>query len=327
MVTIRDAQGNTVTSATDSVTLTLTTGTGVLSGTTTVAAVGGVATFSGLSINLAGTDKVLTAARTGLTSATTAAFIITANTAASISIAAGNAQTATVNTAVTTPPQVLVVDTFGNPVAGVEVIFAVTANNGIITGATDTTDAAGLASVGSWTLDSIAGEDSLTATSGTLTNSPLLFTATGTADTATTISIAEGDGQSTTAGTDVPDPVRVLVVDAFGNPVSGVSVTFTVTSGGGSVTGNVAVSDANGLATLGSWTLGVVPGTNTLDATSGTLTGSPLTFTATGTLDSSTELAVATASGEQSLTAAHSRPTFRAPVGALPTVSRVINIQ
>ena len=81
VVTIQDAAGNTITTATDLITLSLTTGTGTLGGTLSMNAVKGVADFSGkgLNINQAGTDKVLTASATGLTSATTTlALTITA---------------------------------------------------------------------------------------------------------------------------------------------------------------------------------------------------------------------------------------------------------
>jgi hypothetical protein len=83
VVTIEDAYGNTVTTGSDSttnVTLALTTGLGLLSGTTNVTAVGGVAAFPGLSINLEGNNKVLTATAkltVGVKTATTApAFTI-----------------------------------------------------------------------------------------------------------------------------------------------------------------------------------------------------------------------------------------------------------
>ena len=61
VIHILDAAGNLVTGgvdATANVTLSLTSGTGVLSGTKTVAAVGGVATFGGLSVDLSGTKQV-----------------------------------------------------------------------------------------------------------------------------------------------------------------------------------------------------------------------------------------------------------------------------
>jgi hypothetical protein len=75
-VTVQDAQGNTVTTSTASVTLAIGTNpaSGALSGTLTVVAVNGVAAFNGLSINNAGSGYTLTAASTGLASATSNAF-------------------------------------------------------------------------------------------------------------------------------------------------------------------------------------------------------------------------------------------------------------
>ncbi len=62
-VEVRDASGALVTTATEAVTLSIGTnpGTGTLSGTKTVNAVGGVATFSDLSIDKAGTGYALAA--------------------------------------------------------------------------------------------------------------------------------------------------------------------------------------------------------------------------------------------------------------------------
>jgi hypothetical protein len=92
------------------------------------------------------------------------------------------------------------------------------------------------------------------------------------ANSSTTIGAAPG-----TAVAEVPS---VIVRDASNNPLSGVSVTFAVTAGGGSITGGHAVSNASGVATVGSWTLGTAGGTNTLTATTGGL--APITFTAQG---------------------------------------------
>src|SRR5207245_10008679 len=68
-VTALDGQGNTATGFTGNVTVALgaNPGSGTLSGTTTVAAVAGVATFPGLSINKVGTGYTLTASATGAT--------------------------------------------------------------------------------------------------------------------------------------------------------------------------------------------------------------------------------------------------------------------
>ncbi|PYP07464.1 MAG: hypothetical protein DMD59_14705, partial [Gemmatimonadetes bacterium] len=79
-VAARDGAGNT--DATFSGTITVALGTnpsgGTLSGTRSVAAVNGVASFSNLSIDRAGSGYTLTATATGLTGATSASFTITA---------------------------------------------------------------------------------------------------------------------------------------------------------------------------------------------------------------------------------------------------------
>jgi gliding motility-associated-like protein len=98
-----------------------------------------------------------------------------------------------------------------------------------------------------------------------------------------TMAVNAGNSQSAPFGTAVATAPSVIVRDASNNPVANVGVTFSVASGGGSLTGSTAVTDVNGIATVGSWTIGAVPGTNTLTATVDGLTGSPLTFTATGT--------------------------------------------
>jgi len=83
-VTVRDSLGNRVTGATNSVTVAIASGTGTagatLSGTRTVTASAGVASFSSLSINLAGTGYRLVATATGLTPDTSATFAIQACT-------------------------------------------------------------------------------------------------------------------------------------------------------------------------------------------------------------------------------------------------------
>ena len=77
-VTVQDAQGNTVTSSTASITLAISSGTGttsaVLGGTLTRAAVSGVATFDDLTVDTAGSGYTLTATATGLASVTSTAF-------------------------------------------------------------------------------------------------------------------------------------------------------------------------------------------------------------------------------------------------------------
>ena len=94
---------------------------------------------------------------------------------------------------------------------------------------------------------------------------------------------AAGDGQSATVGTAVPLAPAVVVSDVSGTPVPGVPVSFAAAFGGGSVSGASATTGPDGVATVGSWTLGGHAGLNTLTATVGVggVSGNPVTFTAT----------------------------------------------
>jgi len=79
---------------------------------------------------------------------------------------------------------------------------------------------------------------------------------------------------------------KVLLRNALGVPMSGVTVVFSVTQGGGSVTGGTQVTNASGLATVGGWTTGTVAGVNALTAAAILPAGaivlrSPMTFKVT----------------------------------------------
>ncbi len=104
-------------------------------------------------------------------------------------------------------------------------------------------------------------------------------------ETPSNLAIAAGNNQAATAGTTLTTPPAVIVRDANNQPVPNVDITFNVASGGGSATGVNTTTDATGIATLGSWTLGETPGENTLTASGSGLSGSPVTFTATGQLE------------------------------------------
>jgi hypothetical protein len=208
--------------------------------------------------------------------------VINPGPATQMALNAGNGQSATAGSAVSTPPSVIVKDANGYPVSGVDVTFTVASGGGSVTGSPATTNAAGIAAVGSWTLGATAGANTLTATSGSLSGSPVIFTATGSAGPAAQMALNGGDGQSASAGTAVSTPPSVIVEDSNNNPVGGVSVTFTVASGGGSVSGSAATTNAAGIAAAGSWTLGATAGANTLTASADSLSGSLVTFTVTG---------------------------------------------
>src|SRR5205807_2451171 len=124
-----------------------------------------------------------------------------------------------------------------------------------------------------------------------LTGSPVTFTASGTAGAGVRIDKVTAAQTSALAGTAVTTPPSVIVKDANGNPVAQVAVTFAVAPGNGTITGASQTTNASGVATVGSWTLSATAGSNTLTATSGTLSGSPVTFTATGTAGAAATIA------------------------------------
>src|SRR5437016_3367196 len=146
-VTVQDAQTNAVTTATTSITLAIGTnpGSGTLSGTTTVAAVSGVATFSNLSIDKAGTGYMLTASATGLTGATSNAFTINLSVGPAAKVVfTVEPSNAAAGAAITPAVQVTVQDAQGNTVttATTSITLAIGTNPASGTLARTTTSAA-----------------------------------------------------------------------------------------------------------------------------------------------------------------------------------------
>ncbi|MGE0439220.1 MAG: hypothetical protein AB7S39_01935 [Gemmatimonadales bacterium] len=201
------------------------------------------------------------------------------DTTTNLSIQAGDGQTATVGEAVPTPPAIKVVNGSGSGVAGVAVTFAVASGGGSATGTSQTTNAQGIATVGSWTLGTTAGTNSLTATIPG--KSPVNFSATGRAGAVTAAAKSAGDNQTAKARAAVATRPAVSLADQHGNPVVGAAVTFAVTTGGGTVTGAAQTTDAAGVATVGSWVMGPGAGANQLTATIAGSAVAPLVFSAT----------------------------------------------
>ena len=106
---------------------------------------------------------------------------------------------------------------------------------------------------------------------------------------ATNLAAASGSGQTGTVSTALASPFVVRATDGFGNGVSGVPVTWAVAGGGGSLGGVTTITDATGFAQA-TLTLGATPGANTVTATNAGLSGSPVTFSATGSVPASANL-------------------------------------
>ena len=221
--------------------------------------------------------NTLTATVTGLPSVTFDADA-TGGTAVSMQPVSLVTQSGTAGQAAASPPSVVVRDAQGNPVSGVAVNFAVTLGGGTLAGASQTTGANGIATVGSWTFGAVAGANTVVASSTGLPS--VTFNAT-TVGVPTQMVAFAGNNQAAITGNAVATRPAVRVLDANGVGVSGVTVTFQVTSGGGSLTSGTQTTDATGLATVGSWNLGsTVPNTMTASVTQSGVAGNPVVFTA-----------------------------------------------
>ncbi len=123
----------------------------------------------------------------------------------------------------------------------------------------------------------VAGVDSSTGLVTAVANGSTVITATAgdatgaasitVSQVATGLSKAGGDNQEGTVGAALAENPTVVVRDGLENPVPGVTVTFAVTAGGGTVSSATALTDASGEAGV-RWTLGTdVTETQTLTAT------------------------------------------------------------
>lgn len=226
-VTVQTAVGAPVLVAGTSVTLAIGTspGGGTLSGTlTALTNSSGVATFAGLSINKAGVGYTLIATSSGLTSATSAAFTITASAAAKFVITSAPVSGLASASANLGPITVQEQDAFGNAVAtpggGTAVtlssnsagtrVFSLSSGGAAIT---TVTIPAASSSVNFYYGDTKAATPTITA-SGSLTSA----TQTETVTAAAAAQLAFGQQPTNTAkGATIAPPITVLIRDQFGN--------------------------------------------------------------------------------------------------------------
>lgn len=152
---------------------------------------------------------------------------------------------------------VLVTDRFGNPVPQADVAFVVADGGGTVQPALAQTDLDGIARA-VWVLGTVAGVHTVRAELPGV--EPVLFTVTATPGPPATLAREGGNGQASTAGSRLA-PLVVRVTDVYDNPVSGVTVAWSVASGGGSVNPATSITDEAGMA-FTSLTLGPTPGPN-----------------------------------------------------------------
>jgi trimeric autotransporter adhesin len=284
-VAAQDAGGNTVTSYTGTVALAIKAGTGAsgaaLSGCTSTLT-SGVTTFSGCSIDKAGTGYQLTATDATLT-ATSAAFNIAVGSAARLLYTTQPDGNATGGNAFPTQPTVAAQDAGGNTVTSYTGTVALTikpgtgASGAALSGCTSTLTG-GVTTFSGCKIDKAGAGYQLTATDGTLTATSAAFSiAVGPA--AQLAFTTQPDGNAT-AGAAFPTQPKLTVQDAGGNTVTTDSSTValsitpgTPAAGGPGTLSGCSQSEASGVISFSGCAINTAGNGYKLHAIDGSLSG------------------------------------------------------
>ena len=209
---------------------------------------------------------------------------------ASIVLIQGDGQTGRVGEMLPQPIVVEVVDGSGRPVSGATVVIEL--NGAEPEPDTVVTQADGRASVDVQLGPTVGSAEGLAKVVVPENQAAIEvgFTVSAVASSANGLILESGSDQTAPAGTALPQPLVVRVEDAFGNPISGFSITWTPV-GGGSVSETTTVSDAGGHASV-TRTLGSAAGAQSTTAESAGLSGSPVTFLHTATSGSASGLTI-----------------------------------
>ena len=320
-VQVRDANGNLVPTATAAVTVAIGTNPsgGTLSGTKTLNAVAGVATFPGLSIDNAGSGYTLAASAAGLSGATSAAFTITPGAANSLAVSTQPSTAAQSGVAFAQQPVIQLQDASGNAVSqsGVVVTAAIATGGGTLGGTlTATTNGSGAATFTNLMITGTVGPRTLSfaasgltgATSGTVTLS---------AGAATRLAVSTQPSTTAQSGVAFAQQPVLQLQDAAGNPVSqsGVVVTAAIATGGGTLGGTLtAATNGSGAASF----------TNLL--ITGTVGARTLSFSASG-LAGATSDTITVSAGAASQLAITTQPSAAAQSGVALAPQPVIQLQ
>ncbi|MGE3857126.1 MAG: hypothetical protein AB7G21_09245 [Dehalococcoidia bacterium] len=264
VIEVRDGDQNVITSSSAAITASLKSGTGtsgaVLSGTTSVAAVAGVATFTDLKIDRTGTGYVLVFASSGLTSVESAAFNVTAGAPATVEVTTPPAGAVTGGAVFTTQPVVRLLDAGGNVASG--------ATNAVTLAIKPGTGTGGASLLGTNPVNAVAGVATFTdlrinrpgtgyvlvASVGGLTDAEsAAFNVTQGA--AASLNVTTPPAGATAGSAFTTQPV-VQVLDGDGNVVTGsaASVQAVIRGGtgtfGASLSGTTTATASNGVATF-----------------------------------------------------------------------------
>ncbi len=265
-VTVKDALGNRVVSATTAVTITIGTnpGSGVLAGTQVVNAVNGIASFSGLSLTQGGTGYTLTAGATALTGATSAAFNVTAPLPASVLVFSVQPASGIAGDPLSPAIQVEIRNANGERVTTardpITVSFLANPGSGTLSGTKIVNAIDGIASFTGLAINKSANAYTLSASSGSLTAATSsTFNITPSTPTRVRFLTQPADVKGNIAQV---SSITAAISDAFDNTVTASTANVTlsigsspwrsiITGGGGTVTAtSLTVAAVAGIATF-----------------------------------------------------------------------------
>jgi hypothetical protein len=276
IVQVQDSGGNIVTSNSSTVVATLTTGSGTITNPS-VAAVAGIATFSGLTINAVAGLYTLTFSDGALTTAQSTSISVGAGIASQLVIVTQPSTSAASGVALAQQPVVKVTDSGGNVVTGATSIVTATLTTGTGTISNSTaivSSATGVATFSGLALNAAVGSYTLTFRDGTLTAAVSTTIAVTSGPAAKLVIVAQPSATALSGSPLAQQPV-IYVEDASGNIVTSDTSTVTarITTGGVSLT-NPTKAAVAGVATFSGLALNALVGTYTLTFSDGSLTTS-----------------------------------------------------
>jgi hypothetical protein len=257
-VAVLDPSGNLVSNATNRITILIAVSPGpaTLSGTQTVAAVNGIATFSDLSIDKAGAGYALAAGASELTGATSASFDVTSTGAASRLVFVVQPTNAVSRASITPAVQVSAEDASGTTVpsftGAVTVAIGTNPSGGTLSGTTTIAATNGVALFSTLSIDKAGTGYTLTAiATGLTTATSAGFDVT---PAAPTMLVFTAQPSNVMAGAQITPAVQVTARDGSGNTTTSFTGTVTVAigtnPGGGTLSGTKTVAATNGVATF-----------------------------------------------------------------------------
>jgi len=272
VATIEDIGGNTVTSATDAVTLHASSGT-LSCDQNPVDAVAGVATFAGCSLTGQTGAHTLSASVEGLPAGDSNSFVLMTGPATQLAVTT-QPDGAANGAAFTTQPVITIEDVGGNTVTDSSASVTLASSAGSLACTDNPVIASnGIASFDGCSLTGIIGEYTLTASATDLTSATTdSFVLAHGAAAKLAVSVQPNGAANAAAFTTQP---VVTVQDVSGNTItdSSASVSLAVDSGSGTMAcTDISVTATNGIASFDGCAITGTIGNYTLTATSGSLT-------------------------------------------------------